>query len=70
MLEFDIQHCKSKVKLWLDRNTKERTFDSANRVLSLLIILQNCLQIRFYRPYKVDKKINELTYNISAKRSN
>jgi hypothetical protein len=66
MLECGTPQFKSKVKLWLHKTLLERIFEFSDRVHSLLLILQNFLQARFYGPYKVKKKMNEFNYNYST----
>ena len=57
-LEYGIQQFKSKVKLWFHQCVLERICYSCNKVHSLLQILHKFLQLRFYGPYKVKKKMN------------
>ena len=56
--ELGIQQFKLKMKIWFERTTRERTFESDIGVVLLLFILLTFLQIRYYGPYKVKKKMN------------
>ena len=66
MTELGIHQFKLTMKLWLERNTRERTLESNNGVVLLLFILLTFLLIRYYGPYKVNKKVNYLSCGISA----
>ena len=45
---------------------KERSFQPGDRVLALLPMPQNPLQAKYYGPYTVDRKINDLNYIINT----
>ena len=47
-----------------DKNTKERSFKSGDKVLALLPIPSRPLQARFFGPYTVEKKASDLNYII------
>ena len=45
-----------------DKNTKERSFKSGDKVLALLPIPGKPLQARYFGPYTVEKKASDLNY--------
>ena len=49
-----------------DKNTKERSFKSGDKVLALLSIPGRPLQARYFGLYTVDKKASDLNYIITA----
>ena len=57
---------KSKMKQNYDKNTKERSFKSGDKVLALLPIPGRPLQARYFGPYTVEKKASDLNYIITT----
>ena len=49
-----------------DKNTKERSFESGDKVLALLQIPGRPLQARYFGPYTVEKKASDLNYIITT----
>ena len=49
-----------------DKNTKERSFKSGDKVLALLPIPGRPLQARYFGPYTVEKKASDLNYTITT----
>ena len=49
-----------------DKNTKERSFKSGDKVLALLPIPGKPLQARYFGPYTVKKKASDLNYIITT----
>ena len=49
-----------------DKNTKERSFKSRDKVLALLPIPGRPLQARYFGPYTVEKKASDLNYTITT----
>ena len=49
-----------------DKNTKERSFKSGDKVLALLPIPGRPLQPRYFGPYTVEKKARDLNYIITT----
>ena len=45
-----------RMKVWYDRKTKSRCFETGDRVLVLFPVLGNPLQAKYSGPYKVVKK--------------
>ena len=62
----NLRSAQRKMKRWYDENAKERNFMPGNRVLALLPIPGKSLQARYYGPYTVDKKINDVTYIVNT----
>ena len=53
---------QGKMKQNYDKNTEERSFKSRDKVLALLPIPGRPLQARYFGPYTVEKKANDLNY--------
>ena len=49
-----------------DKNTKERSFKSGDKILALLPIPGRPLQARYFGPYIVEKKASDLNYIINT----
>ena len=49
-----------------DKNTKERSFKSGDKVLALLPIPGRPLQARYFSPYTVEKKASDINYIITT----
>ena len=47
-----------------DKNCVSRKFQPGNKVLALLPVTGNTLQARYFGPYLIDKKENDLNYVI------
>ena len=53
-------------KINYDKNTKERSFKSGDKVLALLPIPGRPLQARYFGTYTVEKKASDLNYIITT----
>ena len=49
-----------------DKNTKERSFKSRDKVLALLPIPGRPLQTRYFGPYTAEKKASDINYIITT----
>ena len=58
-----LKSTQGKMKQKYDKNTKERNFKSRDKVFALLPIP---LQARYFSPYTVKKKTNDLKYIITT----
>ena len=57
---------QGKMKQNYDKNTKERSFKSGDKVLALLPIPGRPLQARYFGPYTLEKKASDLNYIITT----
>ena len=62
----NLKKAQGKMKQNFDKNTKERSFKSGDRVLALLPIPGRPLQSRYFGPYTVEKKASDLNYIITT----
>ena len=60
----NLKKAQGKMKQNFDKNTKERSFKSGDKVLALLPIPGRPLQARYFDPYTVEKKASDLNYII------
>ena len=58
----NLKSTQDKMKQNYDKNTKERSFNSGDKVLALLPIPGRPLQARYFGPYTVEKKASVLNY--------
>ena len=61
----NLKSAQGKLKQNYDRNTKERSFKSGDKVLGLLPIPGRPLQAKYFGPYTVEKKASDLNYIIT-----
>jgi len=54
------------MKRWYDRNAKQRHFKVGDKVLVLLPLQNHPLQARYFGPYSVARKVNEVDYVINT----
>ena len=54
------------MKLHYDENALDRNFEPGDKVLALLPIPGKPLQARYYGPYTVDKKLNDINYIVNT----
>ncbi len=54
------------MKLRYDKNSRDRSFKSGDKVLALLHIPQNPLQAKYFGPYTIEKKLSDLNYIINT----
>ena len=62
----NLKKAQDKMKQNFDKNTKERSFKSGDKVLALLPIPGRPLQARYFGPYTVEKKASDLNYIITT----
>ena len=62
----NLKKAQGKMKQNFDKNTKERSFKSGDKVLALLPIPGRPLQARYFGPYTVEKKASDLNYIITT----
>ena len=58
----NLESTQGKMKQIYDKNTKERSFKSGDKVLALLPVPGRPLQARYFGPYTVEKKASDLNY--------
>ena len=61
-----LKSAQGKMKQNYDKNTKERSFKSADKNLALLPIPGRPLQARYFGPNTVEKKASDLNYIITT----
>lgn len=61
-----MKSAQTKMKLWYDKNAKQRCFKVGDKVLVLLPLQNHPLQARYFGPYSVAKKVNEVDYVINT----
>ena len=54
------------MKTWYDQKARDRKFQSGDKVLLLLPLPGNKLQLKFVGPYTVVQKLNSVDYVIST----
>ena len=64
--ESNLKKDQGKMKQNFDKNTKERSFKSGDKVLALLPVPGKPLQARSFGPYTVEKKASDFNYIIST----
>ena len=57
---------QTKMKMWYGKNAKQRHFSVGDEVLVLLPLQSHPLQARYFGPYSVAKKVNEVDYVINT----
>ena len=57
---------QGKMKQNFDKNTKDRSFKSGDKILALLPIPGRPLQARYFGPYAVEEKAGDLNYIITT----
>ena len=62
----NLKKAQCKMKQNFDKNTKERSFKSGDKVLAFLPIPSRPLQARYFGPYTVEKKASDLNYIITT----
>ena len=62
----NLKKAQGNMKQNFDKNTKERSFKSGDKVLALLPIPGRPLQARYFGPYTVEKKASDLNYIITT----
>ncbi|XP_037780157.1 uncharacterized protein LOC119576547 [Penaeus monodon] len=62
----NLSAAQTRMKSWYDKNTRPRSFSSRDKVLVFLPVPGASLKARYYGPYVVEKKINNLNYVIQT----
>ena len=62
----NLKEAQGKMKQNVDKNTKERSFKSGDKVLALLPIPGRSLQARYFGPYAVEKKASDINFIITT----
>ena len=62
----NLKSAQSKMKLWYNRKAKLHKFYVSDKVLVLLPLQNHSLQAKYYGPYLVSKKVNDVDYIIST----
>ena len=62
----NLESTQRKMKQNNDKNTKERSFKSGDKVLARLPVHGRPLQARYFGPYTVEKKASDLNYIITT----
>ncbi|XP_061190377.1 uncharacterized protein LOC133198276 [Saccostrea echinata] len=57
---------QDKMETWYDKRTKTRTFKPGNKVLVLLPIPGQPLRAKYFGPFEVEQKVNDLNYIIKT----
>ena len=63
--KLNLKSTQGKMKPYCDKNTKEKSFKSGDKVLALLPIPGRPLQARHFGLYTVEKKASDLNYIIT-----
>ena len=58
----NLKYSQNKMKLLYDANTKDRTFKKGDKVLVFLPLPGHALQARYFGPYVIESKLNDLNY--------
>ena len=58
----NLKNSQTKMKQLYDRDTEKRVFKAGDKVLVFLPIPGNSLQAKYFGPYVIEKKINDLNY--------
>jgi len=62
----NLKNSQSRMKTWYDKKGKRRQFHVGEKVLALLPIPSQPLQARYYEPYEVIKKVDEVNYILNT----
>ena len=62
----NMKSAQTRMKKWYDKNAKQRHFRVGDKVLVLLPLQNHPLQARYFGPYSVAKKVNEVDYVINT----
>ena len=66
MAKMNLRESQATMKVWYDKQAKERSFEVGDEVLALLPIPGSPLQARYSGPFVVDRKLNEVDYIINT----
>lgn len=62
----NLKSSQLKMKVWYDKNARNRNFKPGDKVLVFLPIPGHPLQARYYGPYKIESKISDVNYVVST----
>ena len=62
----NLKKTQTKMKQYYDKDARSRTFQPGDKVLAFLPIPGHSLQARYFGPYEVESKINDLNYVIKT----
>ena len=62
----NMKSAQTRMKKWYDINAKQCHFRVGDKVLILLPLQNHPLQVRYFGPYSVAKKVNEVDYVINT----
>ena len=62
----NLKKSQSRMKKWYDRDARERSFDPGDKVLLFLPVPGQPLQARYYGPYEIKSKVNDLNYIVET----
>ena len=60
----NLQHAHTRMKVWYDKRSRERSFKPRDKVLALLPLPGHSLQARYHGPYVVERKVSSVDYVI------
>ncbi|MCU7801257.1 MAG: reverse transcriptase, partial [gamma proteobacterium symbiont of Lucinoma myriamae] len=66
MARKNLGSAQTKMKTWYDRKVRERKFQPGDKVLALLPIPGRPLQARYFGPYTVERKVNDVDYIVNT----
>ena len=62
----NLQHAQTRIKVWYDKRSRERSFKPGDKVLALLPLPGHPLQARYHGPYVVECKVGSVDYVIAT----
>lgn len=63
----NVKNSQLKMKVWYDKNAENRNFNPGDKVLVFLLIPGHpLLQARYYGPYEIESKIDDVNYVVST----
>ncbi len=57
---------QSEMKGWYDRKARARSFQPGDKVLVLFPLQGNPFKARFFRPWKIERKVSDLNYVVKT----
>ncbi|KAL5015543.1 hypothetical protein ScPMuIL_007374, partial [Solemya velum] len=57
---------QTQMKTWYDKDARARSFDPGDKILALLPIPSQPLQARYFGPYVVEKKVDDVNYIVQT----
>ena len=62
----NLQHAQTRMKVWYDKRSRERSFKPEDKVLVLVPLPGHPLQARYHGPYVVERKVGSVDYVIAT----